>query len=88
MRTQAWDDVHLILTRDFILITLVNFVLMVADYQYFVTTAFFAMELFDASMSTAGFTAGMFVLGCLLARFFIGFLLTTLGLKPCLCLSL
>ena len=88
MRTQAWDDVHLILTRDFILITLVNFVLMVADYQYFVTTAFFAMELFDASMSTAGFTAGMFVLGCLLARFFIGFLLTTLGLNPCLCLSL
>ncbi|MBU3826880.1 MAG: MFS transporter [Candidatus Anaerobiospirillum merdipullorum] len=87
MRTQAWDDLHLILQRNFILVTGVNFLVMLADYQYFVTTAYFAIKLFNASISSAGAAAGMFVIGCLVARFFMGNFIGMIGLKRSLCLS-
>lgn len=57
------SDLKAIMTRDFVLVTLVNLLVMTGDYQFFVTTALYAMRLFDAHLSEAGAISGLFVLG-------------------------
>ena len=55
------DDLkQLLLNRNFILITLINFLIMLGDYQYFVTSALFSLKLFNAHLSEAGFISGLF----------------------------
>ena len=61
---------------------------MKGDYAYFVTSALFAMELFDAHLSEAGAISGLLVAGCFIGRFFTGYLITRLGTRRALLISL
>ena len=80
----AQSSIKSIFNRNFNVVTLVNFIVMIAYYQIFVTSAFYAQEHFDVSLSTAGSTAGIMVIGCLIGRFFTGNLLSRFGCKSVL----
>ena len=80
----AQYSIKSIFNRNFNVVTLVNFIVMIAYYQIFVTSAFYAQEHFDVSLSTAGSTAGIMVIGCLIGRFFTGNLLSRFGCKSVL----
>lgn len=69
------------MTRDFVLVTLVNLLVMTGDYQFFVTTALYAMRLFEAHLSEAGAISGLFVLGCFIGRFVTGHIITIYGVR-------
>ena len=81
-------DLNLIFTRDFVLITLVNLLVMSGDYQFFVTSALYSMRLFNAHLSEAGAVSGLMVLGCFIGRFFTGFLINVFGCLRTLSFSL
>lgn len=80
----ASRPLKIIFNRNFNVVTLVNFIVMIAYYQIFVTSASYAQEHFDVSLSTAGSTAGIMVIGCLIGRFFTGNLLSRFGCKSVL----
>ncbi|WP_277296119.1 MFS transporter [Succinatimonas hippei] len=80
----AQSSIKSIFNRNFNVVTLVNFIVMIAYYQIFVTSAFYAQEHFDVSLSTAGSTAGIMVIGCLIGRFFTGNLLSRCGCRSVL----
>ena len=69
------------MTRDFVLVTLVNLLVMTGDYQFFVTTALYAMRLYDAHLSEAGAISGLFVLGCFIGRFVTSHIITIYGVR-------
>ena len=75
------SDLKAIMTRDFVLVTLVNLLVMTGDYQFFVTTALYAMRLYDAHLSEAGAISGLFVLGCFIGRFVTGHIITIYGVR-------
>ena len=58
-----------ICNRNFNVVTLINLLVMTAYYLIFVTSTSYAREAYLASLSTAGFTAGIMVIGCLAGRF-------------------
>ena len=70
-----------IFNRNFNVVTAVNFIVMIAYYQVFVTSTTFAQENFHVSLSVAGSTAGIMVIGCLIGRFFTGNLLSRFSCK-------
>ncbi len=68
-----------IFNRNFTLIALINLLVMTVYYLTFVSSTGYAREAYGASLSTAGFTAGIMVIGCLLGRFITGNLLSLFG---------
>ncbi|MBQ9059195.1 MAG: MFS transporter [Atopobiaceae bacterium] len=64
-------------TRDFIIITAVNFLIAANFYLLMVVMARFAMYSFDVGEALGGFAASSFVLGALIARLFSGRLIST-----------
>lgn len=64
--------------------TCINLMLMTDYYLIFVTGTAYARETFGASLSTAGFTSGLMVIGCLLGRFVTGNQISRFGCKPAL----
>ena len=70
-----------IFSRDFLLVAAINFFMLTAYYVIFVTSAAYAIEMFHATPSEAGFVAGIIVIGCLAARFFTGYFIGALGCK-------
>lgn len=85
MANSTTDDLkQLLLNRNFILITLINFLIMLGDYQYFVTSALFSLKLFNAHLSEAGFISGLMVVGCFIGRFLTGNLINLLVPKKTL----
>lgn len=73
-----------ICSRDFMLITLINFLVMSTYYMLFVTGTSYARDAYGLSLSAAGFSTGMMVIGCLSGRFVSGNVISAIGLKPML----
>ena len=74
-----------ICNRNFNVVTLINLLVMTAYYLIFVTSTTYARQAYAVSLSTAGFTAGIMVIGCLAGRFVTGNLLSFFGCRSILC---
>ena len=68
-------------TKDFIIISLINFFTHVVFYSLIVITAIYVVKEFNASQSMAGLATGIFVLASLVARIFAGKYLDRIGAK-------
>lgn len=77
-----------IFNLNFNVVAVINLLVMTAYYLTFVTSTSYARETYGVSLSTAGFTAGIMVLGCLAGRFLTGNLLSIFGSRPILALGL
>ncbi len=66
-------------SKNFVVISLVNFLIMTVYYLLFVISSPYAIGRFHASPSVAGLVAGLMVLGCLVGRFLIGGFIYSLG---------
>jgi len=75
-------------TKDFIMISLSNFLLFVSFYMLMVTFAMYAIEQFMVSNSIAGLASSIFVLGAVLVRPFAGNLIEKIGRKRLLLIGL
>ncbi|SEM72517.1 Predicted arabinose efflux permease, MFS family [Mesobacillus persicus] len=75
-------------TKDFILLFSINFFLTFIFYLLMVTMAVYAMQEFDASTSVAGLVAGIFIIGEIIARFYIGRKIEKIGRKKVLMIGL
>lgn len=71
-------------TKDFTIISLANFFLYLVFYLLLVTMTVYAVEEFGVSESEAGLVTGIFIIGTLIGRLFIGRLITTVGNKTML----
>lgn len=71
-------------TKDFIFVTIANFFIYLIFYLLLVTMAVFAVEEFGASESQAGLITGIFIIGTLIGRLFIGRMITSIGSKKLL----
>lgn len=68
-------------TRNFIMISLINFLGTLIFYLLIVVIAGFAVDEFDASTSTAGLVSSIFIVGSLLGRLLTGRVITSVGSK-------
>lgn len=75
-------------TKDFILTSSVNFFLVLIFYLLMVTIAVYAVREFDASNSEAGLVTGIFIVGAMTGRLFIGRAIDRIGRKKTLVLGL
>lgn len=75
-------------TKDFIIISVANFFLYLVFYLLLVTMAVYAVEEFSVSESQAGLVTGIFIIGTLIGRLFIGRLITSVGNKKMLYVGL
>ncbi|MBS8266343.1 MFS transporter [Mesobacillus boroniphilus] len=71
-------------TRDFVSISLVNFVMMLSMYLLIVTMASYAIDTYDASSSMAGLASSIFIIGVLSARLYAGKEIARIGSKKML----
>ncbi|GAB4073722.1 MFS transporter [Barrientosiimonas marina] len=78
--TKLWN-------KDFIIVSLSNLFLYFIFYLLISTISVFAINQFDASTSQAGFAAGAFVIGMLIARVFAGRYVDSFGPKKMLYLG-
>jgi len=67
-------------TKSFIVVSAINFFIILIFYLLIVTIAEHAVEEFGASTSTAGLVASIFIIGTLLGRLMTGRIITTLGI--------
>ena len=70
--------------KGFITITLINFIVFLVYYCFVVITAKFATQELGASAAQAGFAAGIYIIGTLIARLYIGKVLELVGRKAIL----
>ncbi|MGY0694127.1 MFS transporter [Virgibacillus sp. FSP13] len=75
-------------TKDFIIVSSANFFLYLVFYLLLVTMAVYAAEEFDVSESQAGLVTGIFIIGTLIGRLFIGRMITSVGNKKMLYIGL
>ncbi len=68
-------------TRDFILVSFINFVLIVVFYLLVVVIGSYAIEQLHASVSQSGLVVGMFIIGVLTGRLAVGQFIDRLGRK-------
>ena len=61
-----------IFTRGFNIAAGINLFIMTAYYMIFMTGTLYVREVYGASLSTAGFSSSVMVVGCIIARFFCG----------------
>ncbi|WP_028782186.1 MFS transporter [Thalassobacillus devorans] len=66
-------------TKDFILVSVANFFIYLIFYLLLVTMAVYAVEEFGAPESQAGLVTGIFIIGTLIGRLFLGRMITTIG---------
>lgn len=71
-------------TKDFIIVSAANFFLYLVFYLLLVTMAVYAVEQLNASESQAGLVTGIFIIGTLIGRLFLGRFITTIGNKKML----
>ena len=55
-------------TKDFVMVSLSNFLLFISFYMLMVTLAVYSINKFHASQSEAGLASSIFVLGAVLVR--------------------
>jgi MFS family permease len=75
-------------TKDFIVVSSINFFLALVFYLLIVTIAVYAVDEFDASTSQAGLVTGIFIIGTLIGRLFIGRFIDSIGRKRTLFIGL
>lgn len=75
-------------TKDFIIVSSANFFLYLVFYLLLVTMAVYAVDEFGVSESQAGLVTGIFIIGTLIGRLFIGRMITTIGHKRMLYIGL
>lgn len=75
-------------TMDFITISITNFFLYFVFYLLLVTMTVYVVEQFNASESTAGLATGIFIIGTLISRLFIGRIIHNIGNKKILYIGL
>lgn len=66
-------------TRNFVTVSAINFFLILVFYLLVVIIGIYATEHFQASLSAAGLVVGVFIIGTLIGRLFIGQLIETIG---------
>lgn len=71
-------------TRDFIIVSLLNFLLVLVFYLLVVVIGLYATRDLHASASQAGLVVGVFIVGCLVGRLLVGQILDRFGRKRCL----
>ncbi|WHZ57800.1 MFS transporter [Metabacillus hrfriensis] len=71
-------------TKDFIVVSSINFFLTLIFYLLMVTIAVFAVDEYSASTSEAGLVTGIFIIGALIGRLLIGRLIVTFSRKKIL----
>lgn len=75
-------------TKDFIIVSSMNFFLTLIFYLLMVTISVYAVEQFHASTSSAGLVTGIFIIGALIGRLFTGKIIDTVGRKKILFIGL
>ncbi|HWO95038.1 MAG TPA: MFS transporter [Bacillus sp. (in: firmicutes)] len=75
-------------TKDFIVVSSVNFFLTLIFYLLMVTIAVYAVDEFNASTSQAGLVTGIFIIGTLIGRLFIGRMIDSIGRRRTLFIGL
>lgn len=75
-------------TKDFIIITLTSFLVFLTFYLLMTTMTLYAIEQFNASQTTAGLAASIFVIGSLCSRLFAGKYIDVVGRRKLLYASL
>jgi MFS family permease len=75
-------------TKDFIIVSSVNFFLTLIFYLLMVTIAVYAVDEYAATTSQAGLVTGIFIIGTLIGRLFIGRMIDTIGRKRMLMMGL
>ena len=75
-------------TPNFVLVSLVNFQLVLVFYLLVIVIVGFSVAELGASTAQAGLVSGLFIVGTLIGRLFIGKLLNRLGLKNTLVIGL
>jgi MFS family permease len=71
-------------TRDFITVSVINFLIALIFYLLMVTIASYAVDKFHASTSVAGLVAGIFIIGALCGRIVSGRIIEGIGSKKIL----
>lgn len=74
-------DQNKLWTKDFIITSTINFLLTTIFYLLVVIVGVYAKDEFDASTSEAGLITGIFIIGTLIGRLFIGRSISSWGLK-------
>lgn len=69
---------------NFLVVTCINLLLMTDYYLIFVTGTAHVQKTFGVSLSVAGLSSGIMVIGCLAGRFVAGNQMSAMGGKPCL----
>jgi MFS family permease len=75
-------------TKDFIIVSSVNFLLTLVFYLLIVIIGVFAVDEYHASASQAGLVTGIFIVGTLIGRLFIGRSIDSIGRKRTLFIGL
>lgn len=75
-------------TKDFVIVSSVNFFLTLIFYLLMVTIAVFAVNQYGATTSQAGLVTGIFIIGTLIGRLYIGRAIDTIGRKKTLYIGL
>ena len=70
--------------RSFNVVAVINLLVMTAYYMIFVTGTPYVQETYGASLSVAGLSGGIMVIGCLTGRFVSGSLLSFFGCRTIL----
>ena len=71
-------------TKDFIIVSTINFFLTIVFYLLIVIMGVYAVNEFNASISQAGLVTGIFIIGTLIGRLFIGRSIDSIGRKKTL----
>ncbi|WP_141994600.1 MFS transporter [Bacillus sp. B4EP4a] len=75
-------------TKDFVIVSTINFFITLIFYLLMVTLAIYAVNELDASTSEAGLISGIFIIGTLIGRLFIGRFIDSIGRKKTLFIGL
>lgn len=75
-------------TKDFLIISLVNFFLTLVFFLLMVTIGVYAVSAYGATTSEAGLVTGIFIIGTLVGRLFIGRLIDSIGRRKTLLIGL
>ncbi|OGX79042.1 multidrug MFS transporter [Exiguobacterium sp. SH31] len=75
-------------TKDFLIISLVNFFLTLIFFLLMVTIGVHAVATYGATTSEAGLVTGIFIIGTLVGRLFIGRLIDSIGRRKTLLIGL
>jgi MFS family permease len=87
-KTRSINPKEKLFTREYLLVTVINFLVSANLYQTLIVMSGFVMARFRTSEGMAGFIAGIFTIGALLSRVYCGRYLLRIGYKKLLLIGL